>query len=216
MVRDNTQTGAFADAESEQQLGLPIDPGEVRLITGPDEPYNWSYMPDKAHLFQKHLSKHTMGACVTLFDEVGKTFEATRTNACRADERLDRSTEVDASFTTKIERLEHEHARLQHDHAQLQYEHIGVVEACERWQARATENVQLRASAENEFATKKADLESAQSIIEDLRRQLQVASESLEVLQQQKASAARGVREITEMLDIVSSRLCPDAELLVK
>jgi hypothetical protein len=49
---------------------------EVRLITGSDEPYKWSYLPEKAHLFQKHLSKHTLGAYVELFDEVGRTFEA--------------------------------------------------------------------------------------------------------------------------------------------
>jgi hypothetical protein len=49
---------------------------EVRLITGLDESYRWNYLPEKAHLFQKHLSKHTLGAYVELFDEVGRTFEA--------------------------------------------------------------------------------------------------------------------------------------------
>ncbi|KAJ4332567.1 hypothetical protein N0V95_009634, partial [Ascochyta clinopodiicola] len=201
----STRLGTFADAKQEQQLGFQIDPLEVRLITSPDEPYTWSYIPEMEHLFRKHLSKHTMGACVELYAGVGKTFEAIRRGARRATEAPDRLTEVDISFTSTIKQLEQKYALLQQDH-------IHVVEACERWQAQATENGQLRASAENELATKKADLESAHTAMQDLRRQLQGASESLERLQQQRASSIREITEISRMLNNVRCGLCPVAE----
>ncbi|PZD29767.1 hypothetical protein A1F96_04891 [Pyrenophora tritici-repentis] len=183
----------------EQQLGFHIDPQAVMLITSPDEPYTWSYMPERAHLFQKHLSKHTMGAYVQLCAEVGETFEAIRTGARRVPGALD------VSFTSTIKQLEQKYALLQNDHNR-------VVEACECWQAQATENGQLRASAENELAVKKADLESAHSVAQDLRQQLQVASESLERLQQQRASSVQEINEISRMLNNVRSGLCTVTE----
>ncbi|KAF1352954.1 hypothetical protein EJ07DRAFT_158957 [Lizonia empirigonia] len=201
----STRLGAVADRGQEQQLDFRINPLEVRLITGPDEPYTWSYMPDKAHLFPKHLSKHTMVACVELYAEVGKTFEAVLAGAGRATGAPDCLKEVDISFTSTIKQLEQKHALLQQDH-------IHVVEACERWQAQAMENGQLRASAENELAVKKADLESAHAAVQDLRRQLQVASESFERLQQQRASSIREMDVISRMLNNVKSGLSPAAE----
>lgn len=198
------QMHALADDESEQRLGFRIDPLEVRLITSSDEPYTWSYMPEKAHLFQKHLSKHTMGACVELYDEVGNTFEAIR----RADARPGTPgglREVDVSFTSAIAQWEQKYALLEQDHIQ-------AVEACEHWQVQAAKNEQLRASAEDELAAKKADLESAFSVIRDLRRQLQVASESLEKLQQQRASSVQDMDEISRMLDRARSKLRRVAE----
>lgn len=162
-------------------------------------------MPEKVHLFQKHLSKHTMGACVELFTEVGKTFEATRTGVRGAAGAPDCVAEVDLSFTSTIKGLEHKCASLQQDH-------VRVLEACERWQAQATENGQLRASAENELAVKEADLESARAVIQDLRRKLEVASKSLERLQQQRASSVQEMDEISRMLSNVRSGLCPVAE----
>jgi Uri superfamily endonuclease len=196
----STQIGAFADAGQEQQLGFRIDPLQVRLITSPDEPYAWSYMPEKAHLFQKHLSKHTMGACVELSAGVGKTFEA-----IKAPGAPDCLTEVDVSFTSKIEQLEQNLSLLQQDH-------IHVVEECERLKAQATENGQLRASAENELAAKKAELESAHSVIQDLRRERQVASELSERLQQQRDICVQEMQEISRLSNNVRSRLCTVAE----
>ncbi|RYO14562.1 hypothetical protein AA0113_g12245 [Alternaria arborescens] len=191
----STQAGAFANAGQEQQLGFRIDPLDVRLITGHDEAYTWSYMPEKAYLFQKHLSKHSMGACIELYDEVGKTFEAIK--AARAP---DCQTEVDVSFTGTIRQLEQKYALLQQDH-------IHVVEDCERWKAQATKHEQLRANADNELAVKKADLESAHAVAQDLRRQLQVVSEELGGLQQQHARTVQGVNEISRMWEDVRSGL---------
>lgn len=173
---------------------------QVRLITSPDEPYIWRYMEKSAHLFQKHLSKHTMGACVELYNKVGETFEA-----IKAPGAPDCPTEGDVSFTSTIKQFERKNALLQQDH-------IRVVEACERWQAQAKENGQLRASAESELAVKQAELESAQSVVQELRRQLQAVSESLEGMQRQRANYVQDMNEISRIVDNVRSGLCTVAE----
>lgn len=78
--------------------------------------------------------------------------------------------------------------------------------------AQATENGQLRASAENELAAKNAELESAHSVIQDLRRERQVASELSERLQQQRDICVQEMQEIFRLSNNVRSRLCTVAE----
>jgi len=51
-------------------------PAEVRLITSTDDPYTWQMLPEKEHLFKKHLSKHSIGAYRELCRGVGTSFEA--------------------------------------------------------------------------------------------------------------------------------------------
>ncbi|KAK3169330.1 hypothetical protein OEA41_008713 [Lepraria neglecta] len=58
------------------KLGISIEPVEVRLITSADDPYTWQILPEKEHLFKKHLSKHSIGAYKELCREVGVSFEA--------------------------------------------------------------------------------------------------------------------------------------------
>ncbi|MCJ1448858.1 MAG: hypothetical protein MMC23_009377 [Stictis urceolatum] len=58
------------------QIGVSIDPTEVRLITRDSDPYAWKVFPEKQHLSKKHLSKHSVGAYRQLCREVGKSFEA--------------------------------------------------------------------------------------------------------------------------------------------
>jgi len=150
-------------------------------------------MPEKAHLFQKHLSKHTMGACVELSAGVGKTFEAIKAPGAHGC-----PTQADVSFTSKIEQSEQMYALLQEDY-------VGKVQECERWEAQATENGQLRASMESELTAKNAELESAHCVIQDLRRQLQVASGTLEGLQRQRATYLQRMNEISSIVDSLRS-----------
>ncbi len=58
------------------KLGISVEPIEVRLITSADDPYDWRILPEKEHLFRKHLSKHSIGAYRELCREVGILFEA--------------------------------------------------------------------------------------------------------------------------------------------
>ena len=58
------------------KLGISVEPAEVRLITSAHDPYDWRILPEKEHLFKKHLSKHSIGAYRELCREVGVSFEA--------------------------------------------------------------------------------------------------------------------------------------------
>ena len=60
-------------------LGISIEPAEVRLITRAGDPYTWRILPEKQYLFEKHLSKHSIGAYRELCQEVGISFEAVLT-----------------------------------------------------------------------------------------------------------------------------------------
>lgn len=66
---------------AESRLGLLIDPAEVRLIPHQSDPYTWSYMPHRRHLFRKHISKHNLGAYREICAEVGRSFEAVARDA---------------------------------------------------------------------------------------------------------------------------------------
>jgi len=61
---------------TEGQLGISIDLLEVRLITRVEDPYSWQSLPTRTYLFEKNLSKHSIGAYMELCREVGVSFEA--------------------------------------------------------------------------------------------------------------------------------------------
>ncbi|KFY17814.1 hypothetical protein V492_00370 [Pseudogymnoascus sp. VKM F-4246] len=59
------------------QLGLTILPTDVKLITKPEDLYQWSISTaGKAALFNKQLSKHSTGAYIDLCNGVGVHFKA--------------------------------------------------------------------------------------------------------------------------------------------
>lgn len=64
-----------------EKLDISIEPADVRLITSADDPYTWQSLPEKQHLFRKHLSKHSIGAYRELCRDVGVSFEAVRASA---------------------------------------------------------------------------------------------------------------------------------------
>jgi hypothetical protein len=45
-------------------------------MPGLTEPYRWAALPEKQHLFEKHLSKHCLRAYMQICAEVGRPFEA--------------------------------------------------------------------------------------------------------------------------------------------
>lgn len=63
----------------ECQLGMQMDPANVRLLPQKDDPYYWAALPGKENrfeprLFQKHLSKLSIGPLMELCHGVGSTF----------------------------------------------------------------------------------------------------------------------------------------------
>ena len=61
---------------AESQLGISVEPANVRLMPGAGDGYVWSVLPEKKYLFSKQLSKHSIGAYTELCRGVGVSFEA--------------------------------------------------------------------------------------------------------------------------------------------
>ena len=68
---------------AESNLGIVVEPSQVRLLPDSQDGYVWSVRPERKHLlrknlFKKQLSKHAVGAYMELCHEVGKSFDAVR------------------------------------------------------------------------------------------------------------------------------------------
>jgi len=87
-------------------LKLSIDPAQVRLKTTTEDQYRWKILPGKEHLFQKQMSKHSIGAYMELFREVGKSFEAVPSTVDKT--KTNQGIETKDTFSGKIEQLEKE------------------------------------------------------------------------------------------------------------
>ena len=68
------------------RLGIVVDPDDVRLIPTADDGYIWMRQPEREHLFEKQLSKHSYGAYMELCREIGTSFEAIPKSALTDDE----------------------------------------------------------------------------------------------------------------------------------
>lgn len=55
---------------------MSVDPANIRLIPAKDDPYYWQSLPGKSYLFDKHLSKLSIGPLMELCREVGTSFWA--------------------------------------------------------------------------------------------------------------------------------------------
>lgn len=47
------------------------------MIPEPDSLYEWDYLPERQHLFQKQISKHNIAACQEIVAEIGESIYAT-------------------------------------------------------------------------------------------------------------------------------------------
>lgn len=74
------QCGVFLTQQIGDALGIVVEPPEIRLKFGEEQAqYAWKFN-DKSlmPLFDKHLSKHSVGAYMQLHREAGKGFCAVR------------------------------------------------------------------------------------------------------------------------------------------
>jgi hypothetical protein len=76
------------------RLSIAIKSAEVRLITSVDDLYVWRFLPEKQHLFRKHLSKHSVKTYKELCREIDVSFEAVLIVA--SDHASKEETEADA------------------------------------------------------------------------------------------------------------------------
>jgi hypothetical protein len=63
---------------ADSNLGIALDPSQVRLHPTQDDPYRWLVSPGKEYLFAKNLSDQSVGVYKELCDGINKYFEATQ------------------------------------------------------------------------------------------------------------------------------------------
>lgn len=110
---------SFNNEFKDVTLGLSIEPAQVRLITSKDDPYCWKILPGKEHLFQKQLSKHSIGAYMELFREVGASFEAVL--AISETSGQEQSSDGNITFSKKIAELERDKSALTEELCQWKF-----------------------------------------------------------------------------------------------
>lgn len=140
-----------------------------------------------------------------LFNEVGKTIHAVPISAIEAVRAPSHVRDAGTSVTNKMHRLEERCLLLEQDH-------IRAVEESEQWQLQAVANLQLKSSAEAELATARTELRSTHAIIQDLRRELETSSSTVEALKRLGASSAWEIDDIFGRLKKVRSGLSLVAE----
>ncbi|KEF50869.1 uncharacterized protein A1O9_13081 [Exophiala aquamarina CBS 119918] len=90
------------------KLGIAIDPHRIRLRTDPrHDGYTWAPVSGHEHRFQdglfaKQLSKHSVGAYMTLCREVGRYFEAVSTWDRERSRTAGRSPETEVAVSATI------------------------------------------------------------------------------------------------------------------
>ncbi|KAF3031298.1 hypothetical protein E8E11_000780 [Didymella keratinophila] len=172
-----------------EKLGCSFGPTDVRLVTGSDDPYVWTYPQQHGSLFQKQLSNHSTGAYVKLIGEVGKTIHAVPASVNKTTEAASRASDAVASDTARIQQLEGRYWLLERDLAR-------VVEESIQWQLQAAEALQLKSSAEAQLAIVEAELHSARVVIQDLRCQLAASSSAVQESTVREACSVDGMGEI--------------------
>ncbi|KAF8862714.1 hypothetical protein BDZ45DRAFT_739028 [Acephala macrosclerotiorum] len=169
----------------ENRLGISIEPSEVRLMTNAEDPYSWKYLPTRAHLFEKSLSKHSIGAYMELCREVGASFEAVAGKHVLF-------AGAEENFTARILELETENSTLKSEVSR--WRDAAAVEAQLKREAEEATN-QLRvmlhtANLENQHL--QSDIRKQDSLAEAFKKSAieshQIANEASAILERLKSS----------------------------
>jgi len=104
---------------TEEKLNLSIAPARVRLKPAAIDGYMWQKPPEKNHLFEKQLSKQSVGVYVELYHGINVWFEAValprhgNISCTKTANGYSGVTDIveDLSFTSRINYLETENAK---------------------------------------------------------------------------------------------------------
>jgi hypothetical protein len=213
---------------TESELDLQIDPLQVRLIPSSDDPYTWSYDPEVKHLFEKQISKHTLGAYQELCRWVGTRFKAIPSGATGVTgvsghlaevakmEELEQSYMVLEQSYGVLEQkhgvLEQKHGVLEQRYGVLEQEHSRISEESENRRAQAEESLRLRLSAEDELSDVRGELSSASTVNQDLHQQLEALQSTIKTLEERSANSLRGLDNVIKAVETIRSALRPAVE----
>ncbi|KAI9770497.1 MAG: hypothetical protein M1839_003178 [Geoglossum umbratile] len=180
------------------KLGISIEPSQVRLITGIDDPYNWSFLPEKRHLFSKHLSKHSTSAYMQLCREVGTSFEAVNADTSaghiaqvkQGDASL---SQPDTSFAAKIEQLEAENSRLTSE--------------LNQWRDQAIKESESKRYAQKEVDELQSTLQTARAEIQQMRHEINNWALTADFFKKSTIQSYRGLNEEFLLLEKLKSEV---------
>jgi hypothetical protein len=205
----------MAKSITESSLGISVLPADVRLITGPQDPYKWVPLPEKRYLFEKHLSKHCTRAYREIYVGAGETFEAMPTDASNNETRssvearpekasdLGVAEKPAGNFTTKIDELTRQNLALM---AELEHcrSTASNAEALNRELETSLEAAQLSANA----------LQQEKEQMKESCRQTAIAANFFRA-KAMEADAA--IKELFSAFELVKAKIpavCPDSESL--
>ncbi|KKY29201.1 hypothetical protein UCRPC4_g00107 [Phaeomoniella chlamydospora] len=61
---------------TDERLAVVVEPSQVRLLPGDEDPYKWDRVEEKEHLFQKNLSDLSIRALRELIESIGDSVAA--------------------------------------------------------------------------------------------------------------------------------------------
>jgi hypothetical protein len=157
---------------------------QVRLITGAEDPYAWKVLPEKEHLFKKHMSKHSIGAYMELWRNVGVSFEAVLAAVSTEFSQRHPQESADArlSFTARIEDLQTENGKLSNQ--------------LNQWRDQAAKESELKKLAEEHASRLKIDNQQLQQV-----QKLALVADYL------RSAIIRSSREVNRVLEKLKSEL---------
>ncbi|KAL2801504.1 hypothetical protein BJX63DRAFT_438789 [Aspergillus granulosus] len=146
---------------SDDRLGIKLDPQAVRLQPTPEDGYAWSVTDSKRHLMKTCLSNGTVGLYDEICKEIGQSIEAVRptrpTGPALGSGPLFGSDEDD-SFTATIQRLRLDNHKLREENLCLQDRIEKIYDSSQMWE-KQTRHLQTESEREK-------------SLIQELEREL--------------------------------------------
>ncbi|QKX60491.1 uncharacterized protein TRUGW13939_07636 [Talaromyces rugulosus] len=168
------------------ELGIVVNPNEIRLKPRPDDPYRWRLSPSKQSLFKNQLSKQGTRGCKEIFRSVGETITAVSASVVGDGSEMEAS-EVEQTILSGISTVcqpgNHDGNRLDSPKESLAH---------------------LLYESEKQVETMEKQLENSQSIIESLRKENILMQYKLE------QTATTATRALSEMA-IINTNMQYDA-----
>ncbi|QBZ66673.1 hypothetical protein PoMZ_13656 [Pyricularia oryzae] len=117
VIRNFAAESAGQKRNPSERLGVSVQPSDVRLNPGKNDPYRWKFIPGEEEtlkpIFAKNLSDHSTGIYQLLCYGVGKRFEAVPAeNATPPFQSATTLLPTGTSFTDTIENLSEENGKL--------------------------------------------------------------------------------------------------------
>lgn len=155
-----------------ERLAVVVEPSQVRLLPGDEDPYKWDRVEEKEHLFQKNLSDLSIRALRELIESIGDSVAASWKSpraelAAKGIENYPPSLDSDIGFSAKINDLQ-----------QVKNELIGERDI---WKTKAEAEAAMRRDVEEASS----QLKTTADELEEENRRLEIRINEMKLLLEQ-------------------------------